>query len=190
MTCNLNELVRIRAGHPFRGKIPELKNGNGFAIQIRDIDDQYEIDWNRLIQTNVGGSKEPNWLQEADIIFTSRGKRNVAAFIKDVPMNIVAAQHMFVLTVKNPNLISPEFLAWQINQKKAQTYLKINAEGSLQLSIKRSILEKLQITIPNIEKQYALIELNNKVKQEKRVLNTLIENRTQQMQGIAKDLLG
>ncbi|MAD74562.1 MAG: type I restriction endonuclease subunit S [Rheinheimera sp.] len=189
MIYNLCDLVEIRAGHPFRGKIHENDNGNGFAVQIRDIDELHEVDWKTVIPTDVTGSKGPNWLQSGDILFTARGKHNVAAFIKSPPVDVVAAQHIFVLRAKNLKEVYPEFLVWQLNQKPAQNYFKVNAEGSLQLSIKKSVLENLPIELPSIEKQRAIAGFYNKVKQEKRVLKALIKNREVQMQKIANDIL-
>ncbi|WP_350627694.1 restriction endonuclease subunit S [Pseudoalteromonas sp. CAL260-MNA-CIBAN-0059] len=189
MIYNLRDFVEVRAGHPFRGKIHEKQNGNSFVIQIRDIDEQHEVNWETLIPTDISGSKEPNWLQSGDILFTARGRHNVAAFIESTPVDVVAAQHIFILRIKSLEKILPEFLVWQINQKSAQNYFKINAEGSLQLSIRKSVLENLPIELPCIEKQRAIAGFYSKVKQEKRVLKALIKNREDQMQKIANNIL-
>jgi hypothetical protein len=57
------------------------------------------------------------------------------------------------------------------------------------MNIRRAVLEATPLVIPSIEKQKAIIGFDNKVKQEKRLLNDLIDNRAKQMQGIAKTLL-
>ena len=189
MSRILSDIAIVKAGHPFRGKIPEDMDGNAYAVQIKDIDNDGIIQWHQLIRTSITGRKSPDWLQEGDVLFAARGGRNLAGFVGEIDRLTVCAPHYFLIQVTDTSVL-PEFLAWQLNQEAAQRYFANSAEGSAQTSIRRAVLEATPLFIPTLEKQHAIVGFDNKVKQEKRVLNALIENRTKQMQGIAKELLG
>jgi len=188
MNKTLADIAIVKAGHPFRGKIPEYKEGNAYVVQIRDIDNDGYIHWQQIIRTEITGRKSPEWLQKGDVLFAARGGRNVAAFVGDINQPTVCAPHYFLIQVTDETVL-PEFVAWQLNQKNAQRYFVNSAEGSAQVSIRRAVLEALPLVIPSIEKQMAIVGFDNKVKQEKRLFNALIDNRASQMQGIAQALL-
>ncbi|MBU2969222.1 restriction endonuclease subunit S [Pseudoalteromonas sp. C2R02] len=188
MNKTLSDIAIVKAGHPFRGKIPEEVEGSAFVVQIRDIDNDGIIHWHQLIRTNITGRKNPDWLQKGDVIFAARGERNLAGFVGDIDRPTVCAPHYFLIKVTDKSVL-PEFIAWQLNQDGAQRYFANSAEGSAQTSIRRAVLEATPLVIPNIEKQNIIVEFDNKVKQEKHLLNALIDNRSKQMQGIAKELL-
>jgi len=188
MNKTLTDIAIVKAGHPFRGKILEDTEASTYVVQIRDIDNDGYIHWQRLIRTNITGRKSPDWLKEGDVLFAARGARNAAAFVGNIDKPTVCAPHYFLIQVTDKSVL-PEFIAWQLNQENAQRYFANSAEGSAQMNIRRAVLEATPLVIPSIEKQKAIVGFDNKVKQEKRLLNDLIDNRAKQMQGIAKDLL-
>ena len=189
MQAILSDIAIVKAGHPFRGTIPEHTEGDAHVVQIRDIDNDGFILWDQLIQTTITGRKSPDWLKAGDVLFAARGQRNIAACIDKVNTPTVCAAHYFLIQVQQPSAILPEFLAWQLNQEKAKRYFAQSAEGSAQVSIRRSVLESTPLTIPTTKEQQDIVALDNKAKQEKRVLNALISNRAQQMKAIARELL-
>ena len=189
MSILLAQLTSVQAGYAFRGKIPELLDGNTLAIQIKDLTKDGDISWQNVIRTNIDVIKSKDLLVAGDIIFAARGQRNFAAVITPNHMPVVCAPHYFVIRIKNAAKLLPEFLAWQLNQQDAQRYFAKTAEGSLQVSINRSALESIPLIIPEIKTQKLLVALNEKAKQEKLILNKLIENRANQIQGISNQLL-
>jgi restriction endonuclease S subunit len=188
MNKTLTDIAIVKAGHPFRGKILEDTEASTYVVQIRDIDNDGYIHWQRLIRTNITGRKSPDWLKKGDVLFAARGARNAAAYVGDIDKPTVCAPHYFLIQVTDKSVL-PEFIAWQLNQENAQRYFANSAEGSSQMNIRRAVLEATPLVIPSIEKQKAIVGFDNKVKQEKRLLNDLIDNRAKQMQGIAKTLL-
>jgi restriction endonuclease S subunit len=188
MNKTLTDIAIVKAGHPFRGKILEDTEASTYVVQIRDIDNDGYIHWQQLIRTNITGRKSPDWLKKGDVLFAARGARNAAAYVGDIDKPTVCAPHYFLIQVTDESVL-PEFIAWQLNQENAQRYFANSAEGSAQMNIRRAVLEATPLVIPSIEKQKAIVGFDNKVKQEKRLLNDLIDNRAKQMQGIAKTLL-
>lgn len=184
----LGDVAEIRAGHPFRGKIPEIAGGDAYVVQIRDIDENGLISWDTLIATEIKGRKSPDWLQQGDILFTARGYRNIAAFVDYPPANTLSAPHYFVIRVHNKNIL-PEFVTWQLNQIPAQKYFTKSSQGTVVANIPRDFLATTPLIIPPIEEQITLVGLAKAQIKEKLVLQAMIKNRELQMQEIAKRLL-
>ena len=190
----LSEIAEIKSGHPFRGSIKELPEGNGYVIQTRDQNAEGNIEWTQLIKTEISGRKEPDWLKTGDIIFAARGYRNFASAIKDnnldcLRLPVVCSPHYFHLRINSGVEVMPEFLAWQLNQAMAQRYFQQSAEGSAQVSIRRTVLEKTSIVVPPLQKQHMIIALNEQANKEKQAYQRLIELRQLELDTIAKQIL-
>lgn len=185
----LEEISNIKAGYGFRGKISEDEDGTASVIQIRDVDDDGSIQWDKLIRTHLPSEKPQHFLKENDIIFTARGPRNVASLIDANHPNTVCSPHFFVIRIHDPEWV-PEFIAWQLNQKPAQQYFSRSAVGSSQISISKGTLGSITITYLNPDKQNEIVSLHSSVMQEKNSLKALINNRAKQMEGLAGSILG
>ena len=52
----LNQIATISAGHPYRGKIPEIDSGSMAVVQMRDASPEGGVDWSVSIhQDGVDG---------------------------------------------------------------------------------------------------------------------------------------
>jgi hypothetical protein len=189
VTTPLNLFADVRSGYSFRGSVPEAADGEALAVQMRDIDALHGIHWPGVIRTRLEGRRAPDWLRREDILFAIRGTRNIAAWLGEVPGPAVASQYFFLVRVRDPAELLPEFLAWQINQPPAQRYLGSNAEGTDQLSIRRGVLEGLPIAVPPLAAQQRLIDLVRTARAERETLERLIDNRERQLQAVVRDFL-
>lgn len=188
ISATLSGISEIRAGHPFRGSVPEDVNGSISVIQIKDVDWAGSVKWKGLTKTRLEGRKEPDWIKSGDILFVARGTKIVAAYVDEVPVPCVCSQYFYLLRIKSESVL-PEFVAWQINQQPAQTYLVKSAEGSAQVSVRRSMLEDLNIVIPPLNQQRIIVELAKSAAREREIFEALINNREQELRVIAKKLL-
>lgn len=183
----LGELAVIRAGHPFRGAIPEDPDGAVRVVQMKDVDTSGYLDWSGVVRTEI--EKKPlESLMVGDVLFASRGTRFYAACVDSVPGPSVCSPHFFHLQLRRPDKVLPRFLTWQINQPPVQQVLQQFAEGSSQLSIRRGVLERLSIALPAIEKQATIVQLAQHAQHEKELLSQLIQNRERQLAAIAAQL--
>lgn len=180
----LRKVAEVRAGHSFRGSVPLVTEGNAFALQMRDLSPGGKVAWDGVAQTEIDTGKSVQWLRPGDVIFTTRGARNYAVCLREVPKPTVCSQYLFLLRVTSPALL-PEFLAWQINRAPAQRYLASNAEGTDQLSIRRPVLEDLPIAVPPLAQQHLIVALAEAAVQEQRQLEALIQNRHRQLDAVA-----
>lgn len=185
----LKDIVHISAGHPFRGKIPEMVGSGVIAIQMKNLSADNGIDWNLCIETEITSKRGFSCLNKGDILFTARGDNNFAVLIDSIPVKkkVVAAPQFHVLSSVHEEVI-PEYLAWLLNQKTCQRYFQREAEGSLTKSLRIKAMEDTPITIPSIEKQKSIVNLARTLKQEQQILKQLIHNGEIIMNAIASDL--
>lgn len=189
MLFALKDLAEVRAGHPFRGSVPVASHGNARVIQMRDISPEGDVPWDALVRTKIAAPhKPPNWLRDGDVLFVARGGRNYAIGLARVPPDTVCSQYFYVLRCKRRSLL-PDYLAWYINRTPSRQYLMRNAEGSDQLSIRRAVLERLPVLVPETGQQQRVVALAAAALHERRHLQTLIHNRERQLDAIAQRLL-
>ena len=165
MNWTLKSLVDIQAGHPFRGSVPFVEDGQAYALQMRDLSPSGEVNWEGLVRTEVDTRKAVQWLESGDVVFVARGTRNYAVCLREVPKPVVCSPNFYLLRIKSHALL-PEFLAWQ-------------------LSIRRPVLEALPLAVPPLHQQQIIVSLAEAAAQEERQLQTLIRNRQQQLDALA-----
>ncbi len=168
--------------------MPEEKNGFALTVQMRDVDPIKGVAWASVARTSPTGRKDPDWLRPDDILFLSRGLYNYALFLEHVPERTICSQYFFVVRIKEPRLL-PAFVAWQINQSPVQTYLRNNAEGSDQQSIRRAVLEGIPLVIPTIEQQRQLLGFTQTAQQARERLESIIRNGELEVQSVVARLL-
>lgn len=186
---HLADIADIRPGYPFRGAIKESANGEAAVVQIKNVDADFGIDWASLVRTRLAGRRKPDWLQKGDIVFTARGNRNAAASVDHVSVKAVSAPHLFVIRLTGQDRALPEFITWLINQADAQRYFSQSATGSYITSIRKEVLQQMPLKLPSVEKQEHIVRLDRAARQERRLLEKLIENRRQQLTLVAKSLM-
>ena len=186
---SLREVATITAGHPIRDAVRDLPGGEIAVVQIKNVDAETGVDWSAVARTHLTSRREPDWLKPGDVLFSARGGRNVAICMDQPPPKAVASPHFFLLRVRSSTPVLPEFLAWQMNLPSAQQYFAQSATGSYIKSIRRSVLEDLTLLVPTLERQQLLVRLANAAHREKQILERLIENRRQELDLLAEELL-
>lgn len=185
---SLRDLTTLQSGYPFRGSIEESDEGDTLAVQMKDVDPDYGVNWSGVMRTSLAGRKQPDWLKSGDVLFVSKGARFYAVCIDEPPTPAVCSPHFFHLQVAPPVPLLPAFLAWQINQPPFQRQLQQAAEGSSQLSIRRPVLESLTLSVPSLSDQHRIVALAELARQERHALHKLIYNRELLLQALAESL--
>ncbi len=189
ISISLNEVANISAGHPLRGSAEALEAGEVALIQLKNVDPDSGIDWGSVSGVELPSGRRPRWLTSSDVIFASRGARNYAYPIVEGPPQCVCSPHFFVLTIKDAQVLHPEFLAWQINQKPAQDYLRKSAVGTQAiLTIRRPAMEALPLFIPPMREQQLIVNFWRAAQSEHTALTQLIENNKRLSSAIAHGL--
>jgi hypothetical protein len=184
----LTDVAHVQGGFPFRGPIQESVDGAALAVQMKDLDPQKGINWNTVARTVLIGRKQPDRLRWGDLLLVAKGARFYAVYVDDPPDLAVCSPHLFHLRIRLPQRIDPHFLVWQINQPPFQRRLQQAAEGTSQLSIRRPVLESLEISVPTLAKQRHVVALIDMAHKERRILEELIRNRELQLHALAESL--
>ena len=128
------------------------------------------------------GISEKHLLKEGDVLFAAKGTKNFAAVFENHNEPSVASTSFFVIRPTDKKVL-PQYLAWFLNNHNSQTLLKGQAIGTSIPSISKHVLENLEITVPNIETQKVILQINklrNKEKSLKQKIETLKEKQIQQ----------
>ena len=156
----LKELTSITLGYSFRRRIESTSDGNLCIILMKDINKNilnykgfYKIETDKKI-------KEDFYISKGDILFSAKGSHNNAVYIERDLTETVASAHFYILRIK-ANTLLPEYLAWYINQKPAQSYIQKYSRGTAINYINRQNLENLEVAVPDLETQKKITALYN-----------------------------
>ncbi len=185
---NLGELADIKSGYLFKGALPVDPAGGVAVVQIKDLQAREPINWSKCARVAKGHMMDEARLRRGMVIFSAKGTRNFAWHIDDEPRFAVANSLFHVFAVRSER-INPAFLAWQINQSKAQAWLENASAGVTVRNIKISALKDLPIIVPPIADQLKIAAYESAAMAEKRALLALIENREKEMRAIAATIL-
>lgn len=120
---------------------------------------------------------EKHLLKSGDVLFAAKGNKNFASVFGDQYPKSVASTSFFVIHVHDSKIL-PEYFAWFMNSPKTQLLLKSAALGSSIASISKAVLEKLEISVPDIQTQriiLSIISLRNQEKQIRQKIESLQE---------------
>ncbi len=184
----LDDCAQVRAGYPFRGGIEEVPHGDVGVVQMKDIEPGGDVNWAGIVRTELEGRRPQEWVGPGDVLFVARGPRFYAACVSQAPVPAVCSPHLLQLRIRAGMALLPEFLAWQLNQTPLQRQIQAAAEGSNQLSIRRTVLAALTISVPSLETQYRIVNLAKAAREERVLLLTLITNREKQLDAVALSL--
>lgn len=123
----------------------------------------------------AGGISEKHLLQDGDVLFAAKGTKNFAAVFENHNEPAVASTSFFVIRPTDEKVL-PNYLAWFLNNHNTQTQLKAQAIGTSIPSISKQVIENLEITLPSIETQKAILQiakLRNQEKSLKQEIETL-----------------
>lgn len=121
---------------------------------------------------------ERHLLKDGDVLFAAKGTKNFATVYKNQNPAAVASTSFFVLRATD-NKILPEFLSWFLNHPETQKLIKDKARGTAIPSIRKTVLEDIEISIPSIEKQRTVIQLSALVQKENEIRMSILQQRKQ-----------
>lgn len=128
------------------------------------------------------GISEKHLLKNGDVLFAAKGTKNFAAVFENHNEPSVASTSFFVIRPADKKVL-PQYLAWFLNNPATQTLLKVQAIGTSIPSISKQVLENLEIPVPEIKTQKAIVEiskLRNKEKSLKQKIEVLRDKKINQ----------
>jgi len=138
-----------------------IKEGQIVYLQAKHFDQNGKLISSLHPDLKAENISDKHLLQHGDVLFAAKGTKNFAAWYESKNQPAVASTSFFVIRIQESfqNKILPEFLAWYINQPISQKFLKGKAMGTSIVSISKSVLEELQISIPDLHTQRAILKI-------------------------------
>ncbi|MBI9061827.1 MAG: restriction endonuclease subunit S [Marinilabiliaceae bacterium] len=142
--------------------------GDVYYLQARDFDEQRKLKVG--LNPNISGSNSvsKHLLQKGNLLIAAKAGDFFAAVYHDEVTPAVASSMFLVLREVKQQVILPQFLAWQINHPKVQKQLTAGAKGTNLLSINKSTVGELELLVPTMDKQKAILhfeQLRNRERQ-------------------------
>lgn len=172
MIKKLGEVIKIKSGVFAKGGAnPDL-----FYIQSTDFDKQRY--WNKTLNPILSNTTKftSHILNVGDVLFASKG-RDFFAVVYDGKFQPAVASTTFLVLQVQSDVVLSDYIAWYINHPKTQSLLWSFAKGSAIPSISKTILEQIEISIPQISKQMAILEVSKLQVIEKRIHKQIVKLR-------------
>ncbi|MCE8438481.1 restriction endonuclease subunit S domain-containing protein [Rhodovulum sulfidophilum] len=173
----LTELSDIHSGFTARGKLDPVPEGGVPALQLRDVGTTGEMARSDFQRYHLNKLSDRYFVRGGEVVFRSRGEPNIAVAIPDPLPEPVAVIVPLVIVRPDRGRILPEYLAWAINQPDAQRQLGAEAQGTSLRMIPKTVLENLEIAVPDLPTQKSIVELNALARQEGQLLRQLAARR-------------
>jgi restriction endonuclease S subunit len=151
-------------------------------LQSRHFDENGQLNAELYPDLPAKDISEKHILKDGDVIFAAKGTRNFATVFENHNEPSVASTSFFVLRISY-NKVLPQYLAWFLNNQATQALLKTQAIGTAIPSISKQVLENLEISVPDMERQQVILqiaELRNREKSLKQKIELLREKQIQQ----------
>jgi len=178
MKVFLKDIASIQMGYSFRSRLQSVEVGQVAVIQMKDLSDDNVVSMNNLSFIEAEMFNENHYVKRGDLIFRSRGLSATSAIVSDDPGVAVLAAPLLRIRVSNPQVL-PEYLNWFISQLPAQVFFASHTKGTAQKMIDKKALEELEVFLPSMEKQKAMVALAALGDEEQRIMKTLAIKRKQ-----------
>jgi hypothetical protein len=174
----LKDIASIQTGYSFRARLESMDSGTVAVIQMKDLTDRNRVDSRALAFVDMEKPKEHHLVKPGDLIFRSRGLTSTSAILEEDPGIAIVSAPLLRIRVTDHNIL-PEYLNWFISQKSAQTFFTSQAKGTAQRMISKETLEGLEVYIPPLDRQRAIVTIASLAEEEQHIMKKLAEKRRQ-----------
>lgn len=176
------DIAKIYTGFVFRKQSRSLRGGKAFSvIQVKDVSSNNRIDWERLSETLIDPKKSKELVRQGDVLVRGKGHPHLATVVDQDREGVIVGSQFFLLRADG-DIILPEYLAWYINQKPAQTYLNQHSAGTNIKHVNKKVISEIPIKIPAIEIQKTVVTLYNLQLKEKELVARIQRSREKLLQ--------
>ena len=179
MAEQLGKLVEISVGLPvYRKKIknPTVEGEKYPMFSLESLIEGGGIKKDLLDALESVEKLNDKYLSKTGDIIMRQTSPFTAVYITEELKNVLIPDYFFIIRVKNPQKLLPEFLSLYLNSEKTR---KMFAKISIGVAVTKLFIKNLEaVRIPlfDIQKQRTLIPLNNLLVERERLLEAFIEN--------------
>lgn len=183
----LKEISEIIAGYTFREALQNDPNGEIQVLLAKNINDDGSINHSELTRINFSLPRTNAFTKKDDVLLSSRGIFRAGVLDEEIK-NAIAASSLFILRIKNKNIL-PHYLSIYLNSEAGQNSIQKILTGSTIKTILRGALENLSIPIPSLAVQKMIIEISDNWRKREKLLNRKIDLDKNIAEGTIKQLL-
>ncbi len=175
--ANLKSITDIQVGYQAKARIKERSQGTHRLIQSKDFDALHCLQIKGLATFFPERNPEIYSVGKEDILFQARGVEHFAHCIEDDLKDTLAGGSFYILRMQSEGLL-PRYLAWWLNQSKAQAWLQAQARGTGISFISKHTLSHLQVRIPPVSIQKKVVKIVTLARHEQFLLDRLAQARS------------
>ncbi len=185
----ITDCAEVLPGYALKARAEHEPEGIYQIIMAKHLDDctPYTYSANDELRMTPKGSVKKYIVQQGDVLFISRGVRNCASKIEDVPEKTVASGTFYILRAKAE--LNPDYLAWCLNQAPIQAQIGQIRTGAGTPIVQRAMLGDLEIPCPDMATQEKLASLGNLMIKERQLRQALIASTEQLHRAIGQALI-
>lgn len=176
MKILLADMAQIQTGI-FVRLAPEMK---ACYLQAKHFDETGALVASLFPELDTREIAERHLLRGGDVLFCAKSAKNFATVVQKEWLPAVASTSFFV--IRTTNYLNPDFLAWWLNHPVTMASLKSQALGTSLPSISKSVLESVEILLPDHAVQNTILAVTHLRKQEKQLQQRLDALREMQVQ--------
>ena len=168
MKITLKEIANIQTGLFAK----TVTGGKIVYLQAKDFDENGKLKSKLHPDLMEGEIAEKHLLKADDVLFAAKGTKNFAAVYESHNPPCVASTTFFVIRLHDQRILA-EYLTWYINNPNTQKLLKGKAMGSSIASISKTVLEELEVSIPDLKTQQAIVKISELRQKEKELMQQI-----------------
>jgi restriction endonuclease S subunit len=107
-------------------------------------------------------------LKKGDILFLAKGNKFDAAIVDEDSDDMVPSQLFFIIRIEE-KLYNPKFITWYLKSKSVKRYLDKFTTGNTVKTLRRKVLENIEIPSYIRDKQDKIVELIESFENEKKI---------------------
>ena len=189
LPVRLHDICNVQIGYTVRHRIRRAQQDGVLTVQLRDVPPSGSVDPASLTRVQVEAVPERYLVGAGDVLFRSRGESNTAYALDDrFRKPALAILPLFILRPKR-DVVLPEFVAWAINQQRAQRHFDRFARGTNMRMIPRAVLTDLEVTVPGLDVQRRVVALDSLTRRERTLSIRVAEERRRLYTRILEDLV-
>lgn len=189
MKLRISDIATVQMGYSFRSRLEASGEGCVAVIQMKDLNSDNVVDCKDLVYVDMDSVKEHHLAQKGDLVFRSRGQVINSAILLDDPGKAVVAAPLLRIRVAAHDKVLPEYLNWYLSQSDAQSYLTGMAGGTAQKIINKHAVENMEVVLPSLERQSAVVELAGLAAREQDLLRQIAQKRDQYVAAMLMEMI-
>ena len=162
----LRDICDIQIGYTVRRRMRKAQDGT-LTIQLRDVPPNGSVDPAGLTRLHVEAVPEKYLVGPGDVLFRSRSDSNTAAVVDNRFQEPALAMLPLFILRPDRDVVLPDYVAWAINQPRAQRHFDRFARGTNMRMIPRAAFADLEVTLPGLNVQRSVVALDALARRER-----------------------